>query len=64
MEVKFENNGKVKRRFNKDWQEQGVIRTSMVPLIVQSVVDQRKSMIEYIDKLHDKIDELTLNQNK
>lgn len=57
------NTGKIKRVFTKEWSESGFINMNKLPDMVASLVEQRKSMIEYIDQLHDKIDNL-MEHNK
>lgn len=52
------NNGKIERKFTKEWSNNGFINMDKIPNMVQSLVDQRNSMIEYIEALHDKIDKI------
>lgn len=47
---------KVDRRFTKDWAESGAIRADKLPQLMASALEQRKSMIEYIEALHDALD--------
>lgn len=53
--VKFKG-GKVDRVFTNKWSESGVINMKKLPQLLASFVEQRQSMIDYIDALHDKID--------
>jgi hypothetical protein len=52
-------NGKVRRRFTQSWDDQGDIKTDKIPQIINSMIIQRVNMIEYIEVLHDKIDNRT-----
>ena len=53
--INFEN-GKVDRKFTKEWSTSGIINMDKIPSLVQSLVDQKKSMLAYIEVLHDKLD--------
>lgn len=53
--IEFEN-GKVHRRFTEEWKDSGFINLDKLPEMTKVLVDQRKSMMEYIEALHDKID--------
>lgn len=48
--------GKIERKFTEDWAKSGLFNLEKVPDLVTTLVEQRKSMIEYIEALHDKID--------
>lgn len=61
-EVEFED-GKVDRRFTKEWFDSGMIKKDAIPKLVASVVEQQKQMVEYIEALHNKIDWI-LEKNK
>ncbi len=50
--------GKVKRQFTSGWSNSGFINLDQLPKMVKSLVDQKNSMVEYIEALHDKIDKL------
>ena len=50
--------GKVKRQFTSGWSSSGFINLDPLPKMVKSLVDQKNSMVEYIEALHDKIDKL------
>lgn len=51
--------GKVRRKFTKEWATSGSVEIDKIPAYVKSIVVQRKSMVTYIELLHDKIDELS-----
>lgn len=55
-EIEFDDNGKVNRRFTKEWADSGMIKKDAIPKLVASLVEQQKSMVDYIEQLHDKID--------
>lgn len=55
LEIKFNKDGKVYRRFTKQWGVSGALPVDKIPL--DSLITQRDSMIDYIEVLHDKIDE-------
>lgn len=55
IEIRFED-GRVHRRFTKQWSEQGIINMHQLPSLVQSLVSQRQEMIDYIEVLHNNID--------
>lgn len=50
------SHGKVDRRFDKEWAESGIINMDRVPMLVESLIDQRQSMMAYIEILHNTID--------
>lgn len=62
-EVEFDENGKVDRRFTKQWLESGIINKDKIPDLVVSLVTQEKEMVEYIEALHDKIDWILKKNN-
>ena len=49
---------KVDRRFTQKWSDSGFIRLDKLPEMVESVIVQKKCMVDYIEILHDKIDQL------
>lgn len=57
------NSGKIKRKFNQEWATSGFINIDKIPDMVKSLVEQRNSMIKYIEELHDKIDNLIEHNN-
>jgi len=61
-EVKFIN-GFTDRRFTKDWASSGLFNLEKVPDLVQTLVNQRSEMIDYIEALHDKIDWILSKNN-
>ena len=62
--VKFDyNSGLVDRKFTEKWSNSGVINIDKIPLVITSLIEQRKSMVEYIEALHDKIDKLIKDNN-
>ena len=44
------------RIFTEEWNNSGFINLDKLPEMVGSVISQKKSMIEYIEELHDFID--------
>lgn len=50
--------GKIKRRFSLVWQRNGNFREDEMIVYLQGVKAQRKVMIEYIEELHNYIDQL------
>jgi len=59
IELKWNyNTGKIDRRFTKEWSQEGFINSEKIPLLVEGLITQRQSMIEYIEVLHDKIDDI------
>lgn len=49
---------KIERKFTKEWSESGFINMNKLPDMIQVLIDQRNSMVEYIEQLHDKIDNI------
>lgn len=41
-----------------------IIQEGAIPKIVKSIIEQKKSMVGYIEQLHDKIDELLKKRKK
>jgi DNA-dependent RNA polymerase auxiliary subunit epsilon len=63
-ELRFNyDNRKIERQFTKEWGNSGFINMDKIPDIVRALVDQRNSMMEYIEALHDKIDKLIIDNN-
>lgn len=52
------NTGKVKRSFTNEWANSGWFNMEKLPDVVTALIEQRKSMIEYIEALHNKMDDL------
>jgi archaellum component FlaC len=50
--------GIVKRKYTEVWKQSSIINYDNLPRMVSAVVDQKNAMIEYIEALHDKIDEM------
>lgn len=58
-EIEFNyNTGKVERKFTPEQFNQGAINMDRLPDLVKSLVEQNKSMREYINSLHDMIDDV------
>jgi len=57
------NSGKIERKFTKEWANSGFINMDKIPDMVRSLVEQRNSMIEYIEALHNKIDDIIEKNN-
>ena len=57
------NSGLIDRKFTKEWSQSGYINMDKVPDVVQSLITQRHSMIDYIELLHDNIDKLIIENN-
>lgn len=57
------DSGKIQRAFTKEWGESGMIRVEKIPDMVSSLVANRKAMIEYIELLHNKIDDIIEKNN-
>lgn len=53
--MKFED-GKLHRVFTPEWDNSGIVNMDKVPQLVESMVSQRKNMVEYIEELHEFID--------
>lgn len=51
-EIKIKDDGTIDRRFTEEWSQSGIINLDKVPDLVVSLVQQRKSMIKYIEELH------------
>lgn len=60
--VEFDR-GRVNRRFTEEWSRSSFINIEKLPDMMQSVLEARKSMLKYIEALHDKIDWI-LEKNK
>lgn len=54
-EIEF-TDGRIDRRYTKEWSTSGFINLEKLPDIVANVLNQRKEMVAYIEALHDKID--------
>ena len=62
MEIQFDYNSRlIKRKFTNEWANSGFINMDKLPDMVASLCEQRKSMIAYIEALHDKIDKLIID---
>ena len=57
------SDGKVERKFTKEWSNSGFINLNQLPKMVESLVEQKNSMVEYIELLHDKLDFLIEKNN-
>lgn len=55
--------GKIDRKFTKEWSVSGFINLEKVPDLVKVLVTERKSMIEYIEALHNKLDDIIEKNN-
>jgi hypothetical protein len=63
-ELEFDYDSRlIKRKFTNEWANSGFININKLPEIVQSMCEQRNSMVAYIESLHDKIDKLILDNN-
>ena len=51
--------GKVDRKFTKEWSNSGFVNLDKLPEMVTSLVAQKNSMVDYIKALHDKLDDLS-----
>lgn len=61
-EVEFEGR-KVRRRFTYEWAAQGIINVEQLPRLVESLVSERRNMVDYISQLHSIIDNLLEKNN-
>jgi hypothetical protein len=52
------NSGKIERKFTAEWHNSGMINVEKIPDMVKSLVESRKAMIEYIELLHNKLDDI------
>jgi hypothetical protein len=57
------NSGKIKRNFTNEWGNSGWFNMEKLPDVVTALIEQRKSMIAYIEALHNKIDEIIEKNN-
>ena len=57
------NTGKIERKFTKEWENNGFINTDKIPDLVKLIITERKNMIEYIEALHDKLDDIIDKNN-
>lgn len=57
MRVEF-TNGRIDRNFSPEWGDSGIVRIDKIPQLVESLVTQRRSMLKYIELLHDTIDQI------
>ena len=55
--------GKIKRSFTKKWANSGFINMEKLPDIITALIGERKIMVEYIEALHDKIDDIITKNN-
>lgn len=63
-EVKFRyQDGLVDRRYTQEWATSGFINIDNVPKLIDSIVQQRKEMIAYIEALHDRLDHIIQKNN-
>lgn len=54
--VNFNHMGRVQRKFNHEWANESLFNMEKLPALVTIMVEQRRSMMDYIRELHDKID--------
>jgi hypothetical protein len=54
-QINFED-GKVDRRFTREWSTSGIINIERLPNMVESLISDRKGMIAYIEELHNTLD--------
>ena len=57
------NSGKIERKFTNEWANSGFFNIEKLPDIVTSLIEQRRSMVAYIEALHDKIDYIIKKNN-
>lgn len=63
-ELEWDYNSRlIKRKFTNEWSNSGFINMDKLPDMVSVLVEQRKSMMAYIEALHDKIDKLIIDNN-
>jgi hypothetical protein len=55
--------GKIERKFTSEWATSGWFNMEKLPDVVASLVEQRNSMIAYIEALHNKIDDIIEKNN-
>lgn len=49
---------KVDRKFTEEWDGSGFINLDKLPEMVGCIISHKKNMVEYIEGLHDLIDEI------
>ncbi len=57
------NSGKIKRNFTNEWANSGWFNMEKLPDVVTALIEQRKSMVAYIEALHNKMDDLMEKNN-
>lgn len=56
-------NGIIDKRYTEDWSRSGIINMDKVPELVASTFTQRKRMVQYIEALHKKFEEIIQKNN-
>lgn len=55
-QIEFNSDMSVNRKFTEQWRKSGLINTDEIPRLIESLVEKEKSMVAYIEALHDKLD--------
>lgn len=63
FEICIDENGVINKRYTKEWSESGVINMDKLPGLIASEISQKKRMLQYIEALHKKFEEIIKKNN-